>query len=52
MWNCFFITYNPHFKEYHVIRNASGCSVFSSSSKMECQKWIAQNGQPIQLELF
>lgn len=52
MWNQFFITFNPNFNEYHVIREESMCSVYKSSLKEECQKWIVKNGQPIQLELF
>lgn len=52
MWNCFYLTYNPAFAEHHVIREASGCSVFKSKNKTDCEKWIVKNGQPIQLELF
>lgn len=52
MDNPFFITFNPHFNEYHVIRVISMCSVFHSKDKYDCQTWIAKHGGQIQLELF
>lgn len=51
-WNRFYITYNPSFDEYHAIRELSGCSVFSSKKKSDVKKWIAEKGQPVQLDLF
>lgn len=51
-WNRFYITYNPHFEEYHAIREASGCSAFSSTAREDVVKWIAEKRKPIQLDLF
>jgi hypothetical protein len=51
-WNRFYITYNPHFKEFHAIRTVSGCSAFSSKSYKDVVKWIEEKRKPIQLDLF
>lgn len=50
--NRFYITYNPHFREYHAIRETSGCSCYSSENRANVVKWIAQQRAPIQLDLF
>ena len=52
MESAFYITYNPHFNEYHAIRKSSNCSIFCSKNKMDVIQWIAKKGQPYQLSLF
>lgn len=51
-WKEFYIGFNPHFKEYHAIRKASGCSVFSSKEREQVVAFIREQKQPLQLELF
>lgn len=51
-WNRFYITYNPHFKEYHAIRELSGCAAFSNNDRRKVVEWIAAHGQPMEQDLF
>lgn len=51
-WNRFYITYNPHFKEYHAIRESSGCAAFSHTDRKKVVAYILAHGQPIEQDLF